>query len=159
MTETPVSCTAYVRRNTKTKEQTAIGVPKRIGLNELLYTNWIACSSAMFERRVFQELRMPDLRKRQDYAFWIQLLTQSGEAAGLNEPLMIYRVGRKSLSSNKLAAAFSTWTVYRIWLGLPLGWSLWYFANYALRGVLRHFLPKTARFLGFLHVPDRNMMG
>lgn len=149
-----LSFTAYIRRNMATGVETEIGVPAHVQRKDLLLTNWIACSSAIYDVDFFGFQQMPELRRRQDFAFWLGLLGEA-DAAGLDEILMIYRQQASSVSSNKGAAAASTWAMYRDHLGLSFPEAAWVFGNYALRGLLRHRAPALARRLGWLHPARR----
>jgi teichuronic acid biosynthesis glycosyltransferase TuaG len=144
-----LTCTAYTRVTVATGVRTPIGVPARISRSDLLKTNTIACSSAIYDAAHFGLRQMPPLPKRQDFAFWLDLL-QDADAAGLNVPLMTYHARTQSVSSAKGKAAAHTWRMYRKHLGLPLPQAAWYFANYALRGLIRNRAPALARTLGWL---------
>lgn len=144
------SCTAYLRHNLETGQKTVIGVPERASRADLLKTNTVACSTAMIDRTAFGSRRMQTLRRRQDFLFWLDLLTATPSVMGLPLVLMTYRQHGGSLSAAKGRAAASTWAMYRQSLGLPLLPALWYFGNYALRGILRHRAPGLARALGYL---------
>lgn len=56
---------------------------------------------------------MPELRKRQDYAFWLKILKTGIKGYGLNLPLTLYKVRSDSLSSNKIDLIKYNWAVYR----------------------------------------------
>jgi glycosyltransferase involved in cell wall biosynthesis len=145
------SCTAYVRHDLEARQETIIGVPARATRADLLKTNTVACSTVMIDSEFFGPKRMQPLRRRQDFLFWLDLLTSTPDVLGLPVVFMTYSQHGKSLSSQKGKAAADTWTVYRNAMGLPLLPALWYFGNYALRGVLRHKAPRLARALGWLH--------
>lgn len=145
------SCTAYLRHDLASGARTVIGVPARASRADLLKTNTVACSTAMLDRAQLGTHRMRDLRRRQDFLFWLDILTDTPEVLGLPLVLMTYRQHGKSLSSAKGRAARDTWTMYRQALGLPVLPALWYFANYALRGLMRHKAPALARRIGWLH--------
>lgn len=147
----PLSCTALTRVNVATSQQTHVGVPGQITRQALLRTNVIACSSAMFDRDHYGHRHMPELRRRQDFAFWLSLMADGSEAIGLAEPLLTYRQMPTSLSAPKHLAAKDTWAMYRKHLGLPLVQAGYYFAHYAARGAARHFTPRLARRLGWMH--------
>jgi teichuronic acid biosynthesis glycosyltransferase TuaG len=154
MAQGPVlSCTGYTRVTLATGATADVGVPARITRNALLHTNTIACSSAIYDTAFFGLRQMPALPRRQDFAFWLDLLLAS-DAAGLNLPLMTYRERAGSVSSGKGRAARSTWAMYRHHLHLPLPQAVWFFANYALRGAMRRKAPALARALGWLHATD-----
>lgn len=145
------SCTAYLRHDLDTGQETVIGVPTHATRADLLKTNTVACSTAMIDSAHFGPRRMQSLRRRQDFLFWLNLLEDAPEVLGLPVVLMTYSQHATSLSAPKGRAAFDTWTMYRHALGLPMMPALWYFGNYALRGLLRHKAPRVARALGFMH--------
>ena len=145
------SCTAYERHDLASGKKTVIGVPRRATRSDLLKTNTVACSTAMIDRTRFGTHQMRELRRRQDFLFWLDLLSETPEVLGLPLVLMTYRQHDRSLSSGKARAAKDTWAMYRHALGLPLLPALWYFANYALRGLVRHKSPALARRIGWLH--------
>ena len=103
----------------------------------LLGNPLIGCSTVLIDYEAVGRLLMPDIRKRQDFAFWLQLLRAGAVAHGINEPLTYYRVRRGSLSSNKLSAACYTWQVYREFEKLSFWRALPYFFSYAFRAVLK----------------------
>ncbi len=150
-TGVPLSCTAYLRRNIATGREVVVGVPLRATRADLLKTNTIACSTAMIDAAQFGQRRMQPLRRSEDFAFWLDLLTATPAALGLPEVLAIYRQHARSLSARKRHAAADTWTLYRRALQMPLADALWYFSHYALRGTLRHRAPGVARAMGWLH--------
>ena len=145
------SCTAYLRHDLDTGQQTIIGVPLSATRTDLLKTNTVACSTAMIDTTHLAGRRFSPLRRRQDFLFWLELLTTTPEVLGLPLVLVTYRQHGASLSAPKSHAARDTWTMYRRSLALPLAPTLWYFGNYALRGYLRHKAPALARRLGWLH--------
>lgn len=146
----PFSCTAYLRRDMASGQEAVVGVPARAARADLLKTNTIACSSAIYDRRVFGQRRMPDLRRRQDFAFWLELLEETPAVLGVPLILMTYRQGAGSLSANKAGAALDTWRMYRQALKLPMAVAAWYWVQYALRGLARRRFPGLARRLGWL---------
>lgn len=73
----------------------------------------VGCLTAIYDREMMGLVRMPQIRKRQDFALWLHLARQCGGVDGLNEVLSIYRVHSGSLSANKLSAALYTWKMFR----------------------------------------------
>ena len=69
---------------------------------------------------------------------------------GIDRAWTRYRVRGQSLSANKTRSAGYNWRLYREVEGLSLPASLYYFAHYAVRGLLRSRLPNLARRLGWL---------
>lgn len=87
--------------------------PKIVGFDTLLGGNVIGTSTVIIDRR---NARMPEfapLKMRQDYAFWLSLLSSGHRAYGLQEDLTIRRQFRGSLSSKKSAAIIATWRMFR----------------------------------------------
>ncbi|MDU0349604.1 glycosyltransferase family 2 protein [Actinomyces sp. MRS3W] len=58
-------------------------------------------------------LVMPDLRRGQDAATWLQVMKRGHRLYGLDECLAKYRKTAGSLSSNKIKAVKRTWNLYR----------------------------------------------
>lgn len=80
-------------------------------------------------------LVMPDIRRRQDAATWLQVLKAGFECYGLDEILAEYRRTEGSLSSNKLKAVKGVWSLYRDIEHLSLPFSCYCFIRYAFLAV------------------------
>jgi glycosyltransferase involved in cell wall biosynthesis len=112
-------------------------VPASITYNRLLANNVIGCLTAMYDTQLCGKVLMPLIRKRQDLGLWLHLLRTVGRADGMTETLALYRVRSGSVSSNKLVAAHYTWKVFREVENIPYPKAAFYFALYAIGGVLR----------------------
>lgn len=151
----PLSFTSYTRIGENGEIINQVGVPETVTYRELLKTNVIGCSTAIYDTAAVGKVTMPDMRKRQDFGLWLKILKLTPKAYGINsEPLTTYRVMSNSLSSNKGKTAGYNWHLYRQEEGLSLIKASYYFAHYALRGVLRSRLPAAAKLLGWLHTPQ-----
>lgn len=117
-----------------------IETPKTISYKELLKTCAICTSTVLIRRGIIEELRMiPELRRGQDYVFWLQILQKIDCAYRASEtPLTFYTIGHISLSSNKWKKAKHQWSIYRKHLNLGLLKSLYYFINYAFHGFKKY---------------------
>lgn len=111
--------------------------PKSVGYSDLMKHCIIGCLTVMLDRTKIGELRMPDIRTRQDYAFWLQITRNGIRAYGLPEVLAKYRLVENSISRNKWRAAKKNWYVYKHVEKQGLIKSTWYFSNYAIRNVLK----------------------
>lgn len=80
-------------------------------------------------------LIMPDMRRRQDAATWLQVLSAGHVCHGMPEVLCGYRRVTGSLSSNKIKAIRGTWYFYTRVAKLPLPQALWCFCRYAILAV------------------------
>lgn len=90
-------------------------VPKKITYNKALKNTTIFTSTVMFNMSKLkkEDLYMPDIRLGQDTSCWWKILKKGITAYGMNEMLVVYRVGNKSLSSNKIRALKRTWNLYK----------------------------------------------
>lgn len=147
----PFTYTAYQKISEQGQLLDTMGVPSRLDYTTLLKTCYIGCLTVIYDTEYFGKVAMPLIRKSQDFGLWLLLIKQSGYAAGLTEPLAFYRLRSNSNTANKWQAAAFTWRIYRQIAALSLLQSAYYFAQYAVRGVLRTYFPQLARSLGILH--------
>lgn len=141
-------CSAYQRFHSVTHRTKNVGVPRLIVFEDLLKTNYIGCLTVILRRVAFDNLRFPEMRKRQDYALWLSLIRTGGYVHCSNHVLARYRHGHESTTSNKVGSIMSTWKVYREFLKLKFGSSTFYFLNYLVRGFFRTKFPRVSLFLG-----------
>ena len=78
---------------------------------------------------------MPNLRRRQDAATWLQILKSGHRCYGINEVLAQYRRTEGSLSSNKIKAIKGVWFLYRKVEKLNIIVSIYCFIRYAFLAV------------------------
>lgn len=74
----------------------------RIWYKDMLKTCHIGCSTVMLNQENLGKVLMPLLRKRQDYATWLQVLKQTEYGVCWKEALTNYTVRADSISANKL---------------------------------------------------------
>ncbi|HMZ89812.1 MAG TPA: glycosyltransferase family 2 protein [Chitinophagales bacterium] len=104
-----------------------IHVNAKVTYRQLLKNNTIGCLTAMYNAEALGKQFMPDLRKRQDYGLWLQILRNGRVAYGLDEVLATYRVGMDSLSGNKWRVLRYNWMLLRKHEQLSLISSTYYF--------------------------------
>jgi len=69
--------------------------------------------------------------KHEDFICWLNVLKKYGIVGyGISECLAYYRVGKKSVSSNKFKSAYWTWNVYRTSQRLSIVQSIYYMFFY-----------------------------
>ena len=73
----------------------------------------------------------------EDYIAWLKILGKYGPAAGINEPLLRYRLSAGGKSGNKLKSARMTFLVYR-YMGFGKVKAAACFLSYALHGVWKY---------------------
>ncbi|MBT2578489.1 glycosyltransferase family 2 protein [Bacillus sp. ISL-8] len=117
-----------------------VHVPEKINYNGLLKNTIIGCLTVMLDIEKLGKVQMPNIRTRQDTATWLKILRQGHYAYGLDEVLSKYRKVENSISSKKFKMAKMNWKLYREIEGLSILKSAWCFGNYALNGVVKHFV-------------------
>jgi len=146
-----LSYTAYNKIDELENTIGHIGAPNKLNYSDLLKTCSIGCLTVVYDTTHFGKVFMPLIRRRQDYGLWLKLLKRVDFAYGINENLAKYRVRPNSLSANKATSSIYTWRLYRNIEKLRFLAAVYYFINYAVRGVFRHKFPALARRVGILH--------
>lgn len=115
-------------------------VPEWTDYNHLLKQTVIATSTVLLDMDRIGVFSMPLRRSGQDYATWLMLLRRIDKAYGINEPLTLYRISPKSLSSNKFKSIKQVYGIQTKDEGLnPLlaGYNTLCFCLYAFK---KHFM-------------------
>ena len=86
---------------------------KKTSYNRLLLDCPVGNSTVMYDVRKMGKFKVPNIRKRNDDALWLQMLKVDPYIWGLNEVLVKYRVRTNSISSNKLNLIKYHWILYR----------------------------------------------
>lgn len=86
-------------------------IKEKVTYKFLLRNTMIPTSSVIVDRNKIGDFSMPLRRSGQDYATWLKLLRDGTVAYGINEALVQYRVGHKSLSSNKFKSIKQVWQI------------------------------------------------
>lgn len=115
-----------------------IPVAEVITYRDLLRHNSIGCSSVLIRTEAAREFPMGHEDSHEDYIMWLQVLRKYGDARGINEPLLRYRLSNTGKSGSKLHSAKMTFMVYR-YMGFSLPKSLLCFASYAINGVKKYY--------------------
>ena len=103
---------AYLKNDEPTR---VVKCPTSITYEQALKNTTIFTSTVMFDMTKInkEDIHMPHLRRGQDTATWWQVLKKGITAYSIPEVLAYYRVGKESLSSNKLSALKRTWNLYK----------------------------------------------
>ena len=115
-----------------------VRVPETLTYRQALANTTIFTSTVMIDTEKIERtlLEMPYI-KSEDTASWWKILKTGVTAYGLDENLVIYRRGGKSLSSNKIEALRRIWNLYRQAAGLSVFASACHFVPWAYRAVRR----------------------
>lgn len=112
-----------------------------VNYRTLLSNTVIACSSVVIDRAAVGDFRMPSVRKGQDFATWLAILRNGGEAYGLDRVCVRYRVAPDSVSSNKWGALRRTWHIYRRCEHIGVLPACGYFVRYVWHALRKYFGP------------------
>ena len=90
-------------------------IPKSLNYKQSLKNHAIFTSTVMLniENLKKEDIYMPNIRRGQDTVTWWQILKKGYTAYGITDVLSIYRVGEKSLSSNKFKSIKRTWALFK----------------------------------------------
>lgn len=108
-----LSFTSYFECDENDNECGIIVAPKQITLSELKKDNKIGCLTAIYDTTKYGKFLMPTIRKRQDWALFLNILKKSGKAYALQEPLAYYRHRKDSVSTNKFSLIKYNIKVYK----------------------------------------------
>ncbi len=92
-------------------------VPPTLTLTQEKRDNKIGCLTAIYDTTKHGKFFMPTIRKRQDWALFLNILKECKKAYALQEPLAIYRSVPGSISSNKLNLIKYNAKVYKVVFG------------------------------------------
>ena len=95
----------------------------------------IGCSTVMVDTAIVGQVTVPRFRTSEDTATWLGILKKGHLAYAIDEPLVSYRIRRKSASSNKLKASADLWKVYRRHEKLPFFKAIYYFSCYTFNAI------------------------
>ena len=106
--------------------QRYVKCPKKLTYKKLLRNNYVGCLTAIYDTKFLGKLRMPKIRKRQDWVLWLSIMKKIETTKGLNTSLAVYRNRRNSISSSKFDLLKYNWSVYNQELGFNKFTSFYY---------------------------------
>jgi len=115
-------------------------VPEKVGYRKLLKQNIISNSSVLVRKDVFIRYSSPCEKinnMHEDFACWLSMLRDGMTACGVNEPLITYRISKRSKSGNKMSAYTMNMNTYR-YLGLGFFERYFYQACYSVNGLVKY---------------------
>ncbi|MBP3776174.1 MAG: glycosyltransferase [Prevotella sp.] len=106
--------------------------PKHLTLGMMKRDNKIGCLTAIYDiKRLGHKFYMPAIRKRQDWALFLNILKECQICFCLTEPLAYYRQRENSVSSNKLSLIKYNVNVYETVFGYStIKAYLYFFTNF-----------------------------
>jgi teichuronic acid biosynthesis glycosyltransferase TuaG len=70
-------------------------------------------STVIYNSEQLGKFMIPDIKKRNDYVMWLQVMKKEKYLYGIEEPLSSHRIRNNAISSNKLSLVSYHWEVYR----------------------------------------------
>lgn len=108
------TCTAYEQVDEQgNKLGKTIKTKKKADYNRILLDCPVGNSTVMYNVSALGKFEVPNIRKRNDDALWLQMLKKEKYIYGMDEVLMEYRIRTNSISSNKLDLVKYHWKLYR----------------------------------------------
>ncbi len=117
-------------------------VPEVIKYGDMLSNNYIGTSTVLMTAKCLEYRFLTDFF-HEDYALWLKMIKDGIKVAGVDEPLVSYRVMAGSKAGNKLKSAKYRWQIYRAYLKLPFFKSVGYLIKYATAGVSKYYFKKA----------------
>ena len=113
----PFTYTDYYLMDEESRFTRRVSSPPRVNRKKMKRNNYIGCLTAMYDTSALGKVYMPERRKRQDWALWLDLLERTDRALGLQLPLAGYRISNDSLSRNKWGLIRENYRFFREVLG------------------------------------------
>ncbi len=111
--------------------------PAKMNYSKMLNNDYIGCLTVVYNASKLGKQMMPSIRKRQDWALWLELLKKTSYAYNVGEELAIYTKRDDSISANKIKLLKYIWSVYRDLERLPLHKSLYFMLFYPINYFLK----------------------
>ena len=115
-----------------------IKAPLEVSYSELLHANYIGCLTVLYDTWAIGKVKIPNVKKRDDWACWLNILKQGYTAYCLPESLAYYRIRKSSISSNKFKVLKYNWNILRKNQNLSLITSSYYFINFLFNKSLKY---------------------
>lgn len=87
-------------------------IPGNLDYKRLLRANYIGCLTGVYDTKRIGKVYLPVIKRRQDYALWLEVIKKTGTAMCLEEDLALYRVRSNSLSQSKVKRLYYNYLVY-----------------------------------------------
>ena len=139
MNERSFTFTSYAIMDENGKDlKRTIAAPETVRYKQLLKNNTIGCLTAVYNSEKLGKMLMPEIRKRQDYGLWLNILKKGVIGYGLQETLAMYRTGDTSLSNKKTNVLKYNWILLRKHQHLSFFVTLYYFIFFLFNKTLKY---------------------
>ena len=110
--------------------------PEYTSYSRLLYGNVIGCSTAMYDVKKVGKVYFPNIN-HEDYVYWLSILKKGNIARNTNSVNTLYRVRKRSVSSNKWRVMQWQWNIYVNIEKIGYWEAAYFFCNYALKAFVK----------------------
>jgi len=117
--------------------KSVIKASKTISYKMMLNNNYVGCLTAIYDRKLLGNLYMNKIRKRQDWALWLNIMKKVKTTSGMPESLAIYRDRSNSISTNKVEMLRYNYQIYNIVLGYNHLQSFFLISNYIFQYLIK----------------------
>ncbi|QAY68577.1 glycosyltransferase family 2 protein [Paenibacillus protaetiae] len=129
------TCTSYTKINERGEPlNKIIKAPIRSNFQGILKQN-PGNLTVIYSAKELGKTLIPDIRKRNDYVMWLQVVKKAGYIYGLETPLASHRIRPGALSINKYKLVKYHWIVYRRVESLSLIRSIYLIVYWILKSV------------------------
>nr|WP_244897342.1 glycosyltransferase family 2 protein [Marinococcus halophilus] len=131
------TCTSYTKIDELGQDlKKTIRVTDKSTYDDILKRN-LGNSTVIYNVDNLGKFTIPNIRKRNDYVMWLQVIKKAGYLYGINEALSSHRVRKNSLSKKKVNLVGYHWKVYREIEKLSLLKSVYLIMYWVLSKVLK----------------------
>ena len=132
------TCTAYEQVDEKgISLNKVIKTKPKTDYNGVLLSCPVGNSTVIYNGEALGKFVVPNIRKRNDDALWLQILKKEKYIYGMSDVLTKYRVRQDSLSSNKIELIKYHWKLYREIEHLSIARSVFHMCYWVFLKVLR----------------------
>jgi glycosyltransferase involved in cell wall biosynthesis len=108
------SCTAYAQISEEEQPNGRVIHPKeKADYKTVLKSCPIGNSTVIVSKNLIDRVRIPNIRKRNDYVLWLALLKETPFCFGVDKALVKYRLRSDGISHNKFSLVKYHWHIYR----------------------------------------------
>lgn len=113
---------------------------KKVGYKDLLKRTEISCLTAVYDSEKIGKRYMPDIRRKQDYGLWLDILKDGYFSEPIDVELAYYRQHSGSATSNKFSLIMKHYQFLRVQQGLSMINSLKYTIYWGINGLIKYKL-------------------
>lgn len=115
-------------------------VPRQVGYEMLLKTNYIPCLTAMYNAEIIGKRYFDTgVEYAEDYVYWLSILKEGYIAYGQKEVLALYRIRRGSLARNKTRVYKHFWSIHKNIERIPFFKRVYLIICYMVYGLRKNY--------------------